>query len=166
MQGVCAFAAHGIYQRPQYVDALGKGMHRHVALHTMQGHSRQQPRQSQEMVAVEMTKEDMVDAGKRYAVAAQLQLRALAAVDQHIVAPVCDKLGTGVVSQGRRGRATPKDGDIEIRHDANLRKILQIQPTSLQKSYKNRTFAPLRCNIWHYCYVLVIATAERSKVLN
>jgi len=90
-----------------------------------------------------MAQEDMAHAGKRYAVAAQLKLRALAAVDQHIVAPVCDQLGTGVVSQGRRGRPTPEYGNIEIRHDANLRKILQIQPTSLQKSYKNRTFAPL-----------------------
>ncbi len=124
---------------------------------------------------------------KRAAVAAELQLSALAAIDEHGLLAIAHQLRAGHMAQGGSSRSAPQYSDGKIRHSAKIRisraqkqinfafvereylrgssKILK--EAFLQKVIKTGLYKrKCRHNILPRISVLQSATAERSKVLN
>ncbi len=108
--------AEKVHHAPEHLRSLGEGMDGDGPADVVQRYCREQPRQTQEVVAVEVGNKDVGNLCKRKAVAAQLQLSALAAVNQHQAPAVVEHLGAGEVSQGGRSRPYSEICHTEITH--------------------------------------------------
>ena len=113
-QGVGWLPAHGFHDCLQQFGAFAADMYCDFAFDVVERHCRQQPWQSEKVVAVYVGDEYIPQFCVGYSVAAHLQLCAFAAVDHEQTVVERQHLRTWQVTQGRSCRPASEDSDVEI----------------------------------------------------
>ena len=108
--------AKDVHHLLQYLGALLKGVHHDRAAAIVQRQRGEQPRQPQEMVAVEVRDEDVIETREFQMHAPQLQLCPLAAIDHKQAVAEVYHLARGLVTHCGSGGAASEDIDSKLCH--------------------------------------------------
>ena len=109
--------AKEIELRTENLLGLRVGMNHQLARTSQQRQRRNHTDKPEAVVAMQVTQEDMPQTGKLQVHAAELDLRPFAAVDHKQVVAKVEHLRTGVVPQGRQGRAASQNIDFKFSHN-------------------------------------------------
>ena len=112
-------AAEDAAQDAEEIAQPGRAVEAERQLAATEGEALQHPRQPEVVVGVEVRQEDVLEVGETDVGAQELALRALAAVDQQLVAAAADERRRGRPLGGGSRSRRPEEHDVQI-HRASV----------------------------------------------